>query len=526
MNHKILLATLLFLTMGQLKAQQATPLFDTDIPRKADREFQFLAFYINQGVTSNFFPTTDFLRGQVIGRMFGRNTTMTSDTASTAYVEQRLIPFFIYQPNLFNGKATLRAAFEIDWTWGDVSYGAGGNQGGAVSGHQVNIQTQNIELELLPAPGWMINLGLQRMYDTPYNPYRTTVDKLLTSGYRLNYFGTQAVGITLYRDADFHRFKAGWFKFYENSTFKDDDVDMYEFQYEAHINKLWKAALTAHFVRDRGNGDGGVSILGQGLNSQLTEYNGVFRFRYGSSPYKADIGWIGTHFSRNADMMLDRFFMSGYFNYNLGMVRVERGSGFKLSEDIFGFAANLRLGYRYGQTLQDNVNMELIYASGDDDGLDDKRYSGVITGNTWAAPGGIYINSGAYLLFAHGNVVNRFTPVVSDLSNMGYGLVAAVANYNRSIIPHRFNVKAGTATAISNVAPMGGGKFLGAEINGALMYNLGPFMSIELHGAYMWLGDFFDSADSRYSAPVNGGLPGVRPSNPWTMFVVYKWLMF
>ena len=526
MNRKILLFLVLFSPLGFLHGQGAGPLFDTDLPRKAEREFQFLAFYINQGVTSNFFPTTEFLRGQVIGRMFGRNTTMTSDTATTAYVEQRLIPFFIYSPHLFDGKATLRMAFEIDWTWGDVSYGAGGNQGGAVSGHQVNMQTQNIELELVPKTGWMINLGLQRMYDTPYNPYRTTVDKLLQSGYRLNYFGTHAVGITLYRDADFHRFKLGTFKFYENSTFRGDDVNMYEFQYEAHLNKLWKAALTGHYVRDRGNGDGGVNILGQGLNSQLTEYNGVFRFRYGSSPYKADIGWVGTHFSRNADMMLDRFFMSGYFNYNMGLVRVDRGNGFNNAADIFGFAANLRLGYRYGQTLNDNVNMELVFASGDDDGLSDKRYSGVITGNTWAAPGGIYINSGAYLLFPHGNVVNRFTPVVSDLSNMGYGLTAAVANFNRSVIPHRFNVKAGTAAALSNAVPAGGGHFLGAEINGALMYNLGTFMSIELHGAYMWLGNFFDSADSSYSAPVNGGIQGVRPTNPWTVFVVYKWLMF
>lgn len=526
MNRKTLLFLFLLWPLGLLHAQGAGPLFDTDLPRKADREFQFMAFYINQGVTSNFFPTTEFLRGQVIGRMFGRNTTMTSDTATTAYVEQRLIPFFIFSPNLFDGKATLRMAFEIDWTWGDVSYGAGGNQGGAVSGHQVNMQTQNIELELTPKTGWMINLGLQRMYDTPYNPYRTTVEKLTQSGYRLNYFGTHAVGISLYRDADFHRFKLGAFKFYENSTFRDDDVNMVEVQYEAHINKLWKAALTGHYVRDRGNGDGGVNILGQGLNSQLTEYNGVFRFRYGSSPYKADIGWIGTHFSRNADMMLDRFFLSGYFNYNLGLVRVDRGSGFNYASDIFGFAANLRMGYRYGQTLTDNVNLDLVFASGDDDGLDDKRYSGVITGNTWAAPGGIYINSGAYLLFPHGNVVNRFTPVVSDLSNMGYGLTAAVVNFNRSVIPHRFNVKAGAATALSNAVPAGGGHFLGAELNGALMYNLGAFMSIELHGAHMWLGNFFDSADSRYSAPVNGGIEGVRPANPWTLFVVYKWLMF
>ncbi|HNY09866.1 MAG TPA: hypothetical protein PKO42_08235, partial [Tenuifilaceae bacterium] len=119
--------------------------FRGEIPEKANKEFQFMAFFINQGVTSNIYAQNDFLKGQVVGRLFGGNTTRTSDSLTSAYLEQRIIPFFIYQPKLFNGKATLRASFEIDWTWGDVSYGTGGNFDSAVSGDQVNLQTQNIE---------------------------------------------------------------------------------------------------------------------------------------------------------------------------------------------------------------------------------------------------------------------------------------------------------------------------------------------------------------------------------------------
>lgn len=521
-----LMSVVAVLLAANLMAQQSGRVFDTEVPGEPNKEFQFLAFYINQGVTSNFFPTNEFLRGQVLGRMFGRNSVTTSDTATTAYFEQRLIPFFIYQPALFDGKAILRAVFEIDWTWGDVSYGAGPNQGGAVSGHQVNLQTQNIELELIPKAGWMINLGLQRMFDNPYNPYRTLADKMLENGYRMTYFGTHAVGVTLYRNADFHRFKAGFFKFYENDIFKDDDVNMYEFQYERNINKLWRAAVSTHYVRDRGNGRGGVSILGQGLNSQLTEYNGVFRFKFGSAPYEADVVWLGTHFSRNADYMIDRFFLNGFFNYNLGVVNVLRESGWRTGADIAGFAANLRTGYRYGQTLQDRVTLDLMYTSGDENGLDDRRYSGVMTGNTWAAPGGFFINSGAYLLFPHGNVVNRFTPVIADLSNIGYGFIGGTANFSKGIIPNRLHAKVGTAAAMSNATPIGGGRNMGVEANAGIVYNLGPFMSLELHGAHLWLGDFFDSADDRYGVAVNGGVQGVRPANPWTAFIVYKWLMF
>lgn len=524
----LMLGCCLLFQHANLQAQEDTlkGVFEKETPKKALPEFQFLAFYINQGVVSNFYPTNEFMRGQVIGRMFGRNSTSTSDTAKAAYLEQRLIPFFIYQPHLFDGKAILRAVFEIDWTWGDVSYGTGGNQGSAVSGHQVNIQTQNIEIEYIPKPGWMFNLGLQRMYDTPYNPYRTVVDKMLQTSYRLNYFGTHGVGLTLYRSADFYRWKAAAFKLYENDVFMDDDVNLFELQYERNLNPLWKAAVAIHYVRDRSNGKGGVSILGQGLNSQLAEYNGVFRFKFGSNPYKADIAWLGTHFSRNADMMMDRFYLSGYFNYNLGDVRIKQDADWQKGSSIGGFGANLRMGFRYGQTAQDNVNVEIIYTTGDDNGLDDQKYSGVITGNTWAAPGGIFVNSGAYILFPHGNVVNRFTPLVADMSNLGYGLKGFTANVSKGFIPNRFHGKIGTAMAMSNAIPLGGGSKLGLEANAGLVYNIGAFMSLELHGAYVWLGDFFDSNDSRYGYAVNGGQAGVRPVNPWTAFIVYKWLMF
>jgi len=44
-------------------------------------------------------------------------------------------------------------------------------------------------------------------------------------------------------------------------------------------------------------------------------------------------------------------------------------------------------------------------------------------------------------------------------------------------------------------------------------------MDLELHAAYMKLGDFFDSPEMYGSA--NG-----RPQNPWTVFATLKWIMF
>lgn len=501
-------------------------LFSNDMPynAKANKEFQFLAFFINQGVNSNMYPKASLFNGQLVGRLFGPNSSTTSDSSKSNYFEQRIIPFFIYQPKLFNGKAILRASFEIDWTWGDQAYGLSGNKGGAINADQVNIQTQNIELELLPAKDFAINIGLQRLYDTPYNPYRTMFDKMSSTGYRLAYWGTDAVGISARYDGDFQKLKAGYYLLYENNTEANDDVTLSELVYHRKLNLTWNAGASIYYVRDRGKGQGGVSVFGEGLASLLAAYNGSFVFDM-QKDYKADIVWLGATVSRNPDFWIDPFQLTGFINYNLGSARENNGTSYEKVADIGGFAGNVRAAYRYGRTLNDYVSADFIYATGDPDGITDKKYKGVITGNSWGMPSSIFIGTGGYLLFPHANVVNRFTPVVSDISNMGYGLIGGTMNVAHDFIPNRLNAKAGTAMAISQAKPQGGGWNLGTEINGSVSYNIGPYMSIELHGAFMWLGDFFDSTDDSHGSSINGNSL-TRPVNPYTAFIVYKWLMF
>lgn len=493
---------------------------------KVNKEFQFFAFFITQSVTSNFYPESSLFNGQLVGRLFGQNSSTTSDTVTSRYVEQRLIPFFIYQPKLFNGKAILRASFEIDWTWGDQAYGMSGNKGAAISADQVNIQTQNVELELIPYKNWAINIGLQRLYDTPFNPYRTYFDKMATTGYRLAYWGTDAAGISIRHDKDYSLLKAGFYKLYENIGQDEDDVTLFELFYRKKLSMKWNAGASVYYISDRGKGLGGVSVFSQGLNSTLANYNGAFNFNLGTNNYKADIAWLGAFFSRNPDFMLDRYLLTGFFNYNLGIVDAFENNVWSRRADIGGMAANVRAAYRFGQTENDYFSLDFLYTSGDGNGIANKKYSGVITGDTWGMPASIFVGSGAYILFPSANVVNRFTPVVSDISNMGYGLYAATFNVYKDFIPHKFNAKIGSAFAYSAVKPQNGGDFLGLEVNSALKYTFGPFMSLELVGAYMKLGDFFDSNDYSHGTDINGIYSTDRPTNPWTVMLVYKWLMF
>ncbi|MBK7336705.1 MAG: hypothetical protein IPJ00_11255 [Saprospirales bacterium] len=121
---KYLRLLILLLTLPLPVLSQAPAFFgllEQKLPERPEKEFQFLAYYYNHGMFTNMYPENDFLKGQIIGRLYGQNTTTTSDSLRPFFFEQRLLPFLIYQPKLFDGRAILRASFEIDWTWGDVS---------------------------------------------------------------------------------------------------------------------------------------------------------------------------------------------------------------------------------------------------------------------------------------------------------------------------------------------------------------------------------------------------------------------
>lgn len=514
-NIQIIIISLLFLTVTQ--AQHMWDFDDHKVPPDPSNEFQALAYFYNHMVSQNYYANNDLLKGQIVGRLFSSNTTTTGSQAF--YFEQRLIPFFIYQPKLLDGKAILRASFEIDWTWGDASYGAGGNFGSAFSADQVNIQTQNVELELIPWKTWAINLGLQRLFDTPYNPYRTSVSTMTNTAYRMMYWGSDGVGISIRNDQDYSRFKAGYYQLYENNVQQLDDVTLWELMYEHDITPSWRQGVSFWYVYDRANGEGGVSVLGEGLNSALNDYNGTFRFRLGGLPYKADLMWLGTYGNYNPEFTLGRWSLNAFAVSNFGTVKTLQSGTYVKAADVLGLGANLRAGYKYGQTSDDAVTMDVIFATGDKNELDDQKYNGVITGNTWGSPGALNISTGSYILYPHGNVVNRYIAAISDLSNTGLGQIGGTINFSKSLIPNKLSAKIGVAAAQSVYKPEDGGRMVGTELNFKIVYQPAVLMSIELHGAYLWLGNFYDS-------PVMNGNVTKRPENPYTLFLLYKWLMF
>ena len=486
---------------------------------KIPAELQFIGYSFHRFTASDVASTNELLRAQIIGRLFGPNTTTT--LARTAvYGESRFVPLFVYRPSILDGSAIFRAMFKVDFTWGDANYGVGNNMGGAISGATVNIQTLMANVEIKPSDSWNVVAGLQRIFDNPRDANVNALGTLQTSGARLMFWGTQGVGVSSHMKFSPVTFgRIAYFQLYENMIQNNDDVSLTMLDAETRVAPVWEVGGNFWYVRDRGASLGGVSVLGQGFNSTLAEYNGAARLQLNSPDYTADVFWAGMNTSYNRDFIGGRVWGSGLVMANFGGIDTTSAGGVSARRvDIMGFTAHGSLYYKYGQTSGDRIGIEALFTSGDNNGAADGKYTGVITGNTWGSPVGIYSSHKAYLLFPDAQVVNRYYAAVQDISNMGYGVSAFFLNYYNNIVPNKWQVKTGAAYALSNTAPSSGGNFIGAELNAEVRYTYKVFFDISLSAAYMVTGDFYDSPATRNTPQ--------KPANPWTVFTTINWLMF
>ncbi|MFA6234944.1 MAG: hypothetical protein WC824_12300 [Bacteroidota bacterium] len=514
---------LLLLIAAPLSAQMPDYPVEDDrgsgVPDKPVPELQFIGYMFNRFSTTNIAPTNELLRGQIIGRLFGANTTTTLPQTSV-YGETRFVPLFVYRPSILDGSAVFRGLFKVDMTWGDANYGVGNNTGGAISGGTVNIQTLMANIELRPTKEWNVIVGLQRIFDNVRDPNINTLWTNQTSGNRLMYWGTQGIGVSSYIQlSPVTNARAAYYQLYENQIHIDDDVVLWMADAETRVTPLLEVGASAWYVRDRGAGSGGVSVLGQGFNSSLVNYNGGARLQLDNPKYTADVIWFGTNTAWNREFVNGRWWASALAMANFGAIdTVGRDGGTGHRAAIFGFTGHGSLYYKFGQTLNDRVGLEGLYTSGDKDGAADGTYSGVVTGNTWGSPVGIYSSHRAFLLFPDAQVINRYYSAVHDISNLGYGTSALFMNYFNDLIPNKLGIKLGAAAALANEKPDLGGNFMGYEVNAEFKYNYAVFLSFGLHMAYMVPGDFYDSPFVRNTEQ--------KPADPWVLFATVAWLMF
>jgi hypothetical protein len=469
----------------------------------------FFGTFQARATASNLTSTNPFLDGQVIGDVGGTNGIVVDPATTSAYTEQRANGFFRYAPPMLSGKAGLTAAFEVDFAFGDRSYGTGGNTGGGFGADQVNLQTRRLHADFWHRGGHDVHaiVGLQFVGDSVSDPTTSTPDDLLRSGSRLMFFGSEAAGVAVYgrlHDAggDVLRWRLGTFALVEQGLSSPDDAWLNVADVEVDPAYGVRAGLHAWYLQDRTEGTGGA--LGLGPTSGLWEMQGGPKYDIfdGHEPPEdpeifADLGWIGLDGAYNAGLTLDDFGVSGAAFLNVGRLYAP------IAHDdlVRGALFDVEGRWRWNQGKGSVARAEVLVSSGDS--ADPDTYSGVVTGNAYGVAGAFYATHGTLLLFPDPRSINRMTPVLTDVSGRGQGIRALTASFGYDPIPDRLNVTLGGGTA-TNAA----GEAWGSEINAKISYEPMPLLEFAAYGAYL--------------AP--GSASGLTES-PWAAYAAIDWLV-
>lgn len=491
-------------------------------------EFRWINYFFVRGTATNQVANPSGLKGVSLGpfgSIVGSETRVSRDAAY--YVEQRWIPVVEYSPLFVDGLATFRLQFEVDFTWGRAANTVQQNEGGGFNADQINLQTKNVNVALYPTrkPHQLaVILGTQSFYDSVYDPTRTSLFDVVKTGYKLSYLGTDATGVGLY----------GYWKGHAKFSFipltgepdaaAGDPRLSFAYlltgDYSYALQPGTSIGLSLWHLRDDTKGD---AYAYQGLvkagpsSSSLWAFNGTPQFTI-EKPIGA-VTWLGLNFHHNIDFRTGPVAASGFVMYNGGRyVSTRENTTLNRAVDISGLGANLEVAWNYGRTNGDVVSLEGMYSTGDSD-LRDGRYTGAFTLNNYGLPGAVWFNHKTLLLFPFTSTVSNYTGAVTDLSNQGYGLQAAILAASYDLIPNTLNLKLGAATAFSAVRPpdtgagIPRGRAIGTEINAEVKYHLRYLMTVGVHGAYMFRGNFY-----------NGNAQ--MTANPWAAFTTFTWYAF
>lgn len=450
-----------------LPALAADPLPEVRAPDAPEAQITGFALFQTRTAASDLASTNPLLDGQVVGRLGGTNGVVVDPAAFATYTEQRLGVFATFTPRMLDGKAALTGAFELDWAWGDRSYGVAGNTGGAFGGDMVNLQTRRLQAEFFPKLGptdWHVVAGLQLLTDSVNDPTGATPDALFRSGGKLMFFGSEASGLAAYGRlrtdwGDRAKWRLGTFTLYEQGLSLPDDVWLLVSDVEVRPTWTTTAGLHAWYLQDRAGGTAGA--LGSGPASALSElqggplldpYAGVVRPE--GAAIDADLVWLGADVGHNA--ALDRGPVGVTASAFLNMGRVYA----TVAQDtrVGGALVDAEARWRYAQGEGSVLRAEALWTTAD--GANATHYGGVVTGNSYGIAGALYASHGMVLLFPDPGSINRMVAVVSDVSGAGRGVTAGMASAGYDLVPDRL-----TATLNAGTALDGAGQSWGTEGN-------------------------------------------------------------
>lgn len=496
-------------------------------------EFRFISYYFLRGTMTNLAGDPAGLRGVALGPIgeFGGSSIRTGPNTLNGFLEQRWIPVIEYAPFFVDDLAVFRAQFEVDFMWGLAANTVLQNQGGGFNADMVNLQTKNLNVALYPTrkPRELaILLGTQSFYDNIADPTRTPVSEIVRGGYKLAFLGSDGTGAQIFWSPTSKlRTRAGLLfigaaqpdkALMDDPRLKFAFLGLADASYEVMPGTT--VGASAWVLRDETKG---AAYAFEGLifsgpaSTGLGGFTGTQRFNI-DSPI-GTVAYGGLNVQHNPGFHLGRFAASGFVMLNAGRYVTTRMNSTNLQQvDILGVSANAELLYQWGHTANDVVTLEGLYASGDAD-PSDNRYTGAFTANMYGLPGAVWFNHRALLLFPFTSTVNNYTGAIADISNQGFGTTAGIVSAAWDLVPNVLNAKVGSAVGTANATPPPGltgvarGRFMGVEVNAELKWHIRYLMTVGLHAAYLFRGNFYDGND-RVTA------------NPWALFTTFTWYAF
>ncbi|MGC3999899.1 MAG: hypothetical protein QM767_21645 [Anaeromyxobacter sp.] len=496
------------------------------------QQFRLINYFFTRVSYTNTIGDPSGLKGVSLGPigMPAGSMVYAGLTGPAAYVEQRWIPVVEYSPNFMDGRASFRAQVEVDYVWGRAANTVQPNEGGGLNADQVNIQTKNVNVAFYPwkdPDALTILVGTQAIYDNVLDPTRASLDEITRSGYKLAYAGSDATGVEAFTQRG-GRSRLAWYPLDGAQPDKASENDpRIAFTWIAmldHARELapgtWLGA-SLWYLRDDTKGD---AFAYEGLVRAGPSSGGLSAFT-GTQPFQIErptgqVVWAGLNGQHNIDFRTGRFAASGFFMFNAGQYESHKaGTALNEKVDVQGFGADLEGLWNYGRSVNDVVTLEALASNGDDDPTDGK-YTGPFTLNYYGLPGAVFFNHRMLLLMPFTNTVGNYSGAVTDLSNQGYGLVAALGSASRDLIPNKLNLKlgAGYARTWAKPLPWAGatvsrGQTMGTEVNAELKYTYRYLMTFGLHGGYLVKGDWFDGNDR-------------VTEDPWAVYTTFTWYAF
>ena len=398
-------------------------------------------------------------------------SSLAKDPPTAAFVEQRARVKFDF------GTENVKAVWflESDMNFGDSASIVNRNQGGALSGDSIQIETKNLYLWFkVPDTSLDFTVGLQNQSD----PYAGVF-----------YGGADLAGIFMTGKFEPVMFKLGWAKLYENQVHKTDDATLYVAEVNLLPAKAVSLGLNFMYLTD----DTGAA---SGINLKLNPGNDVAPGPTSAlANYKVDLYTPGV----NATFKAGPATLSGFAFYQFGTAESMLPGGTDI--DVKAYGGDLRADLKVGPA---NVFFEGLYLSGDD--KDDEYNAPVTLGdyqgtNTGSGGNSSYTRTRMQIMLASWDTINTAQCLVGcsggvygdSLGLQGRGLWHVAAGANIDVTP-KIKVEANVGYAAAVKLQTGESAFrdkdIGTEVNAGVNYNIAKGLDFGLYGAYVFLGDF------------------------------------